>query len=85
MRQTKRHSLCESIINVIVGLVVALISQLIIFPVVNIHVPFSTNLLLTGYFTVISIVRSYALRRVFTSMNRPVYRSDRMYQGGLIR
>lgn len=67
MRQTRRHSLTESCTNVLIGYFVALASQLAIFPMFGIYVPFRDNIMIGLYFTVISIVRSYALRRWFTA------------------
>jgi len=64
--QLRRHSLIESIVNVAVGYGVALASQLAIFPVFGIKVTLQENLLIGLFFTVISIIRSYALRRFFT-------------------
>lgn len=63
--QTKRHSLAEAILNVIIGYVVALMAQLAIFPLVGINVSLSTNLTIGAWFTVISIARSYLVRRMF--------------------
>jgi hypothetical protein len=67
MKQTRRHSFIESCSNVAIGYFVALASQLAIFPLFGIHVPFRDNILIGLYFTVISIIRSYVLRRFFTS------------------
>lgn len=67
MNQTKRHSFLESLTNVAIGYFVALASQIAIFPMFDIHVPFRDNILIGLYFTVISIARSYALRRWFTA------------------
>jgi hypothetical protein len=66
--QLKRHSLIESITNVVVGYGVAFLSQLAIFPIFGITVSIRDNLAIGGFFTVISIVRSYVLRRIFTSI-----------------
>lgn len=63
--QSKTHSLIESITNVAIGYVVALLSQIVVFPMFNIYVPLSDNLLIGLWFTVISIFRSYAVRRYF--------------------
>ena len=67
MQQSKRHSLYESIMNIAIGYIVALCSQLAIFPLFGIHIPFKDNIMIGVYFTVISIIRSYVLRRWFTS------------------
>jgi uncharacterized membrane protein (DUF485 family) len=64
--QTKTHSLIESITNVVVGYFVALLSQIAIFPLFGIHVTVRENVLIGLFFTVISIIRSYILRRIFT-------------------
>ena len=63
--QSKRHSVLESVTNIAVGAGVAFMSQVIIFPMYGIHVSTSTNLAMTGWFTLISFVRSYLLRRWF--------------------
>jgi hypothetical protein len=63
--QSKKHSLFESFVNVLVGLGIAIASQRIIFPLLGHNVPVYQNLILAIYFTIISIIRSYALRRVF--------------------
>lgn len=63
--QTRAHSLLESLTNVAIGYVIALLSQLAIFPLFGIHVPFSDNLQIGLWFTAISIARSYVLRRWF--------------------
>lgn len=66
--QTKTQSLIEAGANVLVGYLVALLSQLLVFPLFGIHVPFSSNLAIGAWFTVISLVRSYVLRRWFNGL-----------------
>lgn len=51
--------------NISLGYIVALISQLVIFPFFGIRVTLSDNLWIGLWFTVISIIRSYTLRRIF--------------------
>lgn len=63
--QSKKHSFIESLTNVAIGYVVALLSQIAVFPMFNIYVPLSDNLLIGLWFTVISIFRSYVVRRYF--------------------
>ena len=63
--QSKKHSIIESFTNVFIGYVVAIISQLVIFPIFDIHIPLKDNLLIGFWFTLISIVRSYSIRRLF--------------------
>lgn len=69
--QSRLESLFESFVNILIGYVVAIVSQIIVFPLVNIDVPLSTNLIIGFYFTLISLVRSYLLRRYF---NGPFYK-----------
>lgn len=71
--QSKLGSAIESIANVLVGVVVAFISQLVIFKAYGIEVSMSTNIQMTGYFTLISLVRSYALRRLFNRIHAKRY------------
>lgn len=63
--QTRTQSLMESIINILIGYIVAVLSQVAIFPIFGINVPLSDNLLIGAYFTLISLIRSYAVRRYF--------------------
>lgn len=65
MSQSRVSSAQESFANVTVGYVVAILSQLLVFPFYGIHVPLQTNVAIGLWFTVISLVRSYALRRWF--------------------
>lgn len=69
MSQSRTHSAIESVVNVIAGYLVALASQLIIFPVFDIYVSLQTNLLIGAWFTLVSLVRSYCLRRIFNRWN----------------
>jgi hypothetical protein len=66
--QLKRHSLLESVVNVVVGYGVALLSQIIIFPVFGLKVSLRDNVLIGVFFTIISIIRSYLLRRLFNKL-----------------
>ena len=65
MSQTRAWSFVESCANVAIGYGVALLSQLAVFPLYGIHVDLSTNLAIGAWFTVISIARSYCVRRLF--------------------
>lgn len=65
MSQTKKHSMLESIANIAIGYGVALASQILIFPLYGIHIPLSDNIAIGIWFTVISLIRSYVLRRWF--------------------
>ena len=63
--QTKTRSLIESWVNVVVGLAINILIQRIVFPVYGWDVSYSENIQLSLIFTVVSVVRSYGLRRMF--------------------
>lgn len=67
MNQSKLESLIETCINTAIGYLVALASQIAVFPFVGIHVPLTTNLEIGAWFTLISVVRGCAIRRWFNS------------------
>lgn len=68
MKQTRKMSLIEAIANVIVGYTLAVITQILIFPVFGLHATLAQNLKLGLVFTVVSITRGYALRRLFEGL-----------------
>ncbi|WP_332404515.1 hypothetical protein [Vibrio metschnikovii] len=69
--QSKKHSFIESVTNVLVGYWVSVLSQLLIFPLFGVHLRIEENLLISFYFTLISIGRSYSIRRLFNrKLNR---------------
>jgi hypothetical protein len=65
--QKKKHSFIESITNVLIGYFIAVLSQVIIFPFFGVDIPLRDNLIIGVYFTIISIIRSYTVRRFFTN------------------
>lgn len=67
--QKRWQSFLESCINVAIGYGVALLAQLLVFPLFGIDIPMASNLAIGAIFTVISIVRSYAVRRVFNRIH----------------
>ena len=68
MKQTRTMSLIEAATNVIVGYGLAVITQILIFPVFGLHATFTQNMKLGLIFTVVSIGRGYALRRLFEGL-----------------
>lgn len=65
MTQTKKDSFKETIFSVFIGYVVAVLSQMVIFPLFGYDMPVADNLLIGLWFTAISIIRSYYVRRFF--------------------
>ena len=67
MNQTKLESLAEVIINVVIGWIIGLATQLLVFPIFGIHISFGDQFWISVVFTVVSIVRGYAIRRWFNA------------------
>lgn len=65
MNQKKIISLVESVCNTIAGFIISFCIQIIIYPLLNIPVKFSQNLIITSVFTGVSIIRGYIIRRIF--------------------
>ena len=69
-RQSRAMSFVEAITNVGVGLLVAVCTQMAIFPLLGLQVSVGDNLLIGAIFTAVSIVRTFALRRLFEGIRR---------------
>lgn len=65
MNQSRRMSLIEAVTNVAVGYVLAVATQIIVFPWFGLCPSIGQSLALGGVFVGISLLRSYALRRLF--------------------
>lgn len=62
--QTKKASMKEALTNVMVGLGISMTANAFIFPLVlGVPVKFMDNLIIGLFMTVISITRSYCIRR----------------------
>jgi hypothetical protein len=68
MKQTRLMSLIEAITNVVVGYGLAVVTQMLVFPVFGLHTTLAQNLKLGLIFTGISLIRSFALRRAFEAV-----------------
>ena len=71
--QSKIDSALEAITNILIGAGIALMAQIIWFPVLGKSFTLTENLLTTAFFTMVSFIRSYGLRRLFNG--RSVYQS----------
>jgi len=67
--QSKKYSIIESVTNTVIGLVTSFLIQLIIYPLLNIHVSIGQNVVITFVFLIVSIVRGYVIRRIFNKRN----------------
>ena len=68
MKQSRLMSLVEAFANVIVGYGVAVVTQILLFPLFGLHTSLGQNLAMGAIFTIVSIARSFALRRVFEAI-----------------
>lgn len=69
MAQSRRGSAVEAVVNVAVGYWVAVGAQMAVFPLFGVHLRPSENMLIGALFTVVSLVRSYLLRRLFNRLH----------------
>ncbi len=67
--QSRRASLVESVLNILIGYGVAVTAQCLIFPLFGVVLPLSDNLLIGVLFTLVSLIRSYWLRRLFNFLH----------------
>jgi len=67
-------SLVEAVSNVVVGFVLAFVTQVVAFPLFGLQVSVTDNVLISGIFTAISIARSFMLRRLFEAVRTRKYR-----------
>ena len=65
MQQSRLMSLVESTTNVVLGYVLAIATQIVVFPWFGLYPNLGENLALGGIFTAISLTRGYPLRRLF--------------------
>lgn len=68
--QSRRGSLLESTVSTGIGLVVALVAQVVLFPAVGIAASAGVHLKLAAAFTLVSLLRGYLVRRLFEHLGR---------------
>ena len=68
MTQSRTMSAAESVANVVIGYGIALITQVVVFGALAIPVSLGQNLWIGVVFTVVSLIRSYLLRRFFNRL-----------------
>ncbi|MFQ5510184.1 MAG: hypothetical protein ACE5FN_12760, partial [Leptospirillia bacterium] len=65
VRQSCLMSLAESVTNVAVGYGIAVLTQVLVFPLFGMTPSLGDNLAIGAVFTVVSLARSFCLRRAF--------------------
>lgn len=66
--QSRLMSFVEAITNVVVGFLLSLVTQMVVFPLLGLSASLSDNLILGVIFTAVSLLRSYTLRRMFEAI-----------------
>lgn len=65
MMQSRGMSLLEAVANVVIGYVLAVMTQIAVFPLFGLWPTLKENLTLGAVFTGVSLLRSYCVRRAF--------------------
>lgn len=65
MGQTKRKSALETLTQTVTGLAVSMLIQIWLYPLMGIPVTLSQNAIITTVFFAASLIRGYAVRRLF--------------------
>lgn len=67
-KQSRLMSAVEAVVNVAVGFGIAVLTQAMVFPLFGIYATMGEHFAIGGLFTVVSLIRSYALRRIFEAI-----------------
>lgn len=67
MSQTRLQSLIEAGFNTMIGFGINYVANLLIFPLFGMHISLTDNILMGLIYTVVSVVRSYVVRRYFNA------------------
>jgi hypothetical protein len=70
MKQSHTMSLVEAVANVIVGYMLAIATQIVVFPLFGIETDLAEHLTIGLAFVGVSLLRGYLLRRLFEAVTR---------------
>lgn len=70
MTQSRAMSMFEAVTNFIVGYVLAIATQLLVFPIFGLEAALKEHLAIGLAFVTVSLARGYLLRRVFEFLDR---------------
>ena len=65
--QSKKQSAIESLTSTTIGIIIGIVLNLTILPIFGYPVSLSDSLWISVIFTAVSVIRSYAVRRIFNS------------------
>jgi len=66
--QSRRSSFIEACINVLIGFWINFFANLAILPLIGFNISVSQNLFIGVLYTIVSVARSYVIRRWFNRM-----------------
>jgi hypothetical protein len=67
--QSRAGSLGEAGANVLIGYLLALAMQRLLYPLFGIETAFAVDCIIAAVFTLVSLARSYVLRRLFERLS----------------
>ncbi len=67
--QKPLHSFVEALANTASGFALSMLAVAYVFPLIGVRMDLRENFAATGIMTVVSIVRSYAWRRIFNRLH----------------
>lgn len=70
LMQSKKDSLIESLTSTTIGVIIGIVLNLTILPIFGYPVSLSDSLWISVIFTIVSIIRSYIIRRWFNSKEK---------------
>lgn len=73
MDQSKIDSFLEVTTNILIGAGIALLAQIIWFPIIGKDFTLTDNLTTMAFFTFVSFIRSYSIRRLFNGKSVYVF------------
>ena len=68
MPQCKKHSIFEALTSTAIGYAIAVLTQIVVFPLFDMQVSINDNLSIGAIFTIVSVIRSYVIRRIFNKL-----------------
>ena len=68
--QSKKQSFIESLTSTTIGIIIGIVLNLTILPIFGYPVSVVDSLWISLIFTAISVIRSYAVRRIFNSKEK---------------
>ena len=70
--QSKRESMIESLTSTTIGIIIGIVLNLTILPIFDYNITVVDSLWISVIFTIVSIIRSYVIRRFFNSKEEKV-------------